>query len=64
MKQILLVEDNESDEKLTVRALRKSQIANEVIVARDGEEALDYLFGTGAYADVTPRSRPRSRCSI
>ncbi|MBX3263670.1 MAG: response regulator [Labilithrix sp.] len=50
MKQILLVEDNESDEKLTVRALRKSQIANEVIVARDGEEALDYLFGTGAYA--------------
>ncbi|MBX3217378.1 MAG: response regulator [Labilithrix sp.] len=58
MKQILLVEDNESDEKLTVRALRKSQIANEVIVARDGEEALDYLFGTGAYAgrdtSITP----------
>lgn len=47
---ILLVEDNPDDEALTLRALRKNNIGNEIIVARDGAEALDYLFGTGAYA--------------
>lgn len=48
-KVILMVEDNPRDEALTVRALRKSNIVNEVVVARDGVEALDYLFGTGVY---------------
>jgi len=49
-KIILLVEDNPSDIGLTQRALRKSRIQNELVVAKDGQEALDYLFGTGAYA--------------
>jgi two-component system response regulator len=48
-KVILLVEDNPDDETLTVRALKKSRIINEVIVAHDGLQALDYLFGEGAY---------------
>ena len=46
---ILLVEDNPDDEILTLRALKKNNIKNEVTVARDGVEALDFLFGTGAY---------------
>ena len=47
---ILLVEDNPDDEELTILALKQSKILNEVIVARDGVEALHYLFGTGSYA--------------
>ncbi|MFH1723062.1 MAG: response regulator [Elusimicrobiota bacterium] len=47
---ILLVEDNPDDEALTVRALKKSNITNEVHVARDGAEALDYLFAAGEHA--------------
>lgn len=49
-KFILLVEDNPDDEALALRALRRNNIANEVIVARDGVEALDFLFATGTYA--------------
>lgn len=47
---ILLVEDNPKDEALTLRALRRSGIANEVAVVRDGAEAVDFLFCTGAHA--------------
>ena len=49
-KSILLVEDNPDDEELTLRALKKNNILNEVNVVRDGAEALDYLFCQGAYA--------------
>ena len=51
-KIIMLVEDNPDDEELTLRALRKANIANEVFVARDGTEALDFLFGTGRHAGL------------
>ena len=49
-KIILLVEDNPDDEELTRMALEQSNVANELVVAHDGVEALDYLFGTGAHA--------------
>jgi two-component system response regulator len=47
---ILMVEDNPRDEALTLRALKKNNIANDVVVARDGVEALDFLFGRGGYS--------------
>jgi two-component system, response regulator len=50
-KIILLVEDNPDDVTLTLHALKKSNITNEVVVAEDGKEALDYLFGRGKYED-------------
>ena len=49
-KKILLVEDNSDDVKLTLRALKKNRIMNEVIIAQDGVEALDYLLGRGKFA--------------
>ena len=49
-KTILLIEDNPSDIELTQRALERSHVANELVVAHDGQEALDYLFGSGEHA--------------
>ena len=49
-KVILLVEDNEDDVQLTLRAMKQHNIRNDVVVARDGAEALDWLFGTGSHA--------------
>jgi two-component system response regulator len=57
-KTILLVEDNPDDEALTLRALKKNNILNEVAVARDGAEALDYLFCRGAHAHRDPHELP------
>jgi two-component system response regulator len=51
MNEILLVEDNPDDVELTLRAFRKSNIANQIVVARDGVEALDYLFCRGPHAN-------------
>ncbi len=56
---ILLVEDNADDEALTLRALKKNNITNKVVVARDGVEAVDYLFGTGSYAGRAPDDLPQ-----
>jgi CheY-like chemotaxis protein len=57
-RMIMLLEDNADDEALTIRALRKNNIQNEVVVARDGVEALDYLFGTGPHAGRDTRIKP------
>ena len=56
---ILLVEDDADDELLTRRTLRKNNVCNEVVVARDGAEALDYLFATGAHAGRDPSAMPQ-----
>ncbi|HEX9800495.1 MAG TPA: response regulator [Thermoanaerobaculia bacterium] len=58
-KTILLVEDNPDDEALTLRALRKHNLGNEVVVARDGAEALDYLFATGPHAGRDASATPQ-----
>ena len=55
---IMLVEDNPDDEELTIRALKKANILNQVVVARDGVEALDYLFCTGTHAGRDTRVMP------
>lgn len=49
-KLVLLIEDNIDDERLTLRALRKNNVVNEIVIAGDGQQALDYLLGTGEYA--------------
>ena len=56
---ILLVEDNPDDEALTIRALNRNNISNEVFVARDGVEAMDYVFARGAHADRNVNDLPR-----
>lgn len=58
-KVILLVEDNPRDEALTMRALRKSNIVNDVVVARDGVEALDYFFGPESALDDSTKAMPQ-----
>jgi two-component system, response regulator len=57
-KRILLVEDNSTDEKLTVLAFKKCGVSNEIVVVRDGAAALDYLFATGKHADRDPTLLP------
>ena len=56
---ILLVEDNAKDEELTLRALKKSNVLNPVVVTRDGAEALDYLFARGDHANRDPAAMPQ-----
>lgn len=58
-KIILLVEDNPDDEELTLHALKKGKIKNDIVVVRDGQEALDYLFAQNTYADRDPNSVPQ-----
>ncbi len=58
-KVLLLVEDNPDDEALTLRALKRHHIANQIVVTRDGEEALDYLFARGTFAERNPDHLPQ-----
>lgn len=57
-KSLLLVEDNPDDVDLTLRAFKRNQLANDIVVATDGEQALDYLFCTGAHAGRDPNDQP------
>ena len=57
--EILLVEDNPHDAELTIRALKKANLANQLIHLRDGAEALDFLFGKGLYADRNIGNKPK-----
>jgi two-component system, response regulator len=61
---ILFLEDSAEDAELCIRMLRKQNLANHLHRVRDGEEALDFIFGTGLYAGQTPRTGSRSFCSI
>jgi two-component system response regulator len=58
-RTILLVEDNPDDVELTLRAFAKNRLAEDIVVARDGAEALDYLFATGVHEGRDPSSLPR-----
>lgn len=57
-KTILLVEDNPDDQALTIRALKRHNVTNSIVVAHDGVEALDYLFGTGTYTGRDISNQP------
>jgi two-component system, response regulator len=57
--EILLVEDNPYDAELTLRALKRSNLANDVLLVDDGAKALDYVFGAGDYAGRDPEQRPK-----
>lgn len=57
--EILLVEDNPNDLELTLYALQNNHLANRIVTVRDGAEVLDFLFGTGTYADRDPHNTPR-----
>jgi two-component system response regulator len=57
--EILLVEDSATDLELTLRALTKANVANRIEVARDGEEALEFLFAEGRYADRSVEDAPK-----
>ncbi len=57
-KSILLVEDNPTDEKLTIRAFKKCNFSNDIVVVRDGAEALEYVFATGKYEGRDTRNCP------
>lgn len=57
-RMILLVEDSDDDVALTLRAFERSRLANDIVVARDGEEALEYLFATGRHAGRDPAATP------
>jgi two-component system response regulator len=59
-KMILIVEDNPDDEALTIRALKKNNIGNRLVVVHDGAEALDFLFCTGAYSNRDPNDLPQT----
>ena len=59
-KMMLIVEDNPDDEALTIRALKKNNIGNRLVVVRDGAEALDFLFCTGIYAERDPYDVPQT----
>jgi two-component system response regulator len=58
-KMILLVEDNPDDEALTIRALKKNNIGNRLVIVRDGVEAIDFLFGNGSYKDRDLKDVPQ-----
>ncbi|HEY5367702.1 MAG TPA: response regulator [Hanamia sp.] len=57
--EILLIEDNQSDAEMTIRALRKSNIANKIVHLEDGFEALEFIFGTGEYANRNISNLPK-----
>lgn len=57
--EILLVEDNETDAELTIRALKKKNLANKLEWVKDGAEALDFIFGSGKYAERNTGNKPK-----